>query len=114
MKAEAENAKTIHHNRLFLVATPKEAVTPLGTSASISEEKVVQSTRTELTSLGIENDLPEGSVDGAVTLSPTSRILLGWVGGVLWPLPSVAPRLTMWSGMGAGDEAESLSDEEVH
>ena len=53
-------------------------------------------------------------MDGADTLSPASRVLLGWVGGVLWPLPSVAPRLTVWRGIGAGDGAESLSDKEVH
>ena len=39
VKDEMGNIKTIHHNRLFLVATPKEAVTPLGAGVSISEEK---------------------------------------------------------------------------
>ena len=53
-------------------------------------------------------------MDGADTLSPTSRVPLRWVGGVLRPLPSVAPRLTMWRGIGAGDGAGSLNDEEVH
>ena len=83
VKDEAGNVKTIHHNWLFLVATLIEAVTPLGVGASISEENVVRSTRVEHTSLGVENDSPEGSVDGADTLSPTSRVPLGWVGGVL-------------------------------
>ena len=55
-----------------------------------------------------------GSMDGADTLSPTSRVLLGWVGGVLWLLPLMAPRLAMWRGIGAGDGVGSLSDEEVH
>ena len=53
-------------------------------------------------------------MDGADTLSPTSRVLLGWVGGVLRLLPSVAPRPTMWRGIGAGDGVGSLSNEEVH
>ena len=53
-------------------------------------------------------------MDGADTLSPTSRVPLGWVGGVLQLLPLVAPRTTMWRGTGARDGAESLSDEEVH
>ena len=53
-------------------------------------------------------------MEEADTLSPASRVLLGWVGGVLWLLPSVAPRLTMWRGIGAGHGAESPSDEEVH
>ena len=73
-KDEAGNIKTIHHNWLFLVATPTEAVMPLGVGASISEENV-RSTHVEHTSL--ENDSPEGSMDGANTLSPTSRVLLG-------------------------------------
>ena len=114
VKDEAGSVKTIHRNRLFLVATPKEAVMPLGEGASISKEDVVQSTRVERTFLEVGSDSPEGSVDGADTLSPTSRDPLGWVGGVLRPLPSVAPRLTMWRGIGAGDGAESLSDEDVH
>ena len=53
-------------------------------------------------------------MDGADTLSPASRVLLRWVGGDLQPLPLVAPRLTMWRGIGAGDGVESPSDEEVH
>ena len=63
--------------------------------------------------LGVESDSPEGSVDGADTLSPSSRVLLRWVGGVLHPLPSEALRLTMWRGLGAGDGVWSQSDEEV-
>ena len=114
VKDEAGNIKTIHHNQLFLVATLKKAVTPLGVGMSISEENIVWSTCVEHTSLEVENDSPEGSVDGADTLSPASRVPLGWVGGVLRPLPSVAPRLTIWRGIGAGDGAGSLSDEEVH
>ena len=114
VKDEVGNVKTIHCNQLFLVATPTKAVMPLGVGASISEENVVWSTHAEHTSSGVENDLPERSVDGADTLSPTSRILLRWVGGVLRPLPLVAPRLTMWKGIGAGDGAGSPSNEEVH
>ena len=114
MKDEVGNIKTVHHNRLFLVATPKEAIMPLGAGASISEENVVRSTRAEHTSLGVENNSPEGSMDGADTLSLTSRVPLGWVGGVLQPLPSVAPRPTMWRGIGARDGVGSPGNEEVH
>ena len=96
------------------MAAPKEAITPLGEGASISEENVVWSTQAEHTLLEVESDSPEGSMDGADTLSPASRVPLGWVGGVLQLLPSVAPRLTMWRGIGTGDGVESLSDEEVH
>ena len=114
VKDEVGNIKTIHHNWLFLVATLKEAITPLGAGMSISEENIVRSTHAEHTSLEVENDSPEGSVDGADTLSPTSRVPLGWVRGVLWLLPSVAPRPTMWRGIGDGDGVGSLSNEEVH
>ena len=113
VKDKAGNVKTVHHNWLFLVATLIEAIMPLGVGASISEENIVQSTHVEHTSLGVENDLPEGSVDGADTLSPTSRVPLRWV-GVLWMLPSVAPRPTMWRGIGAGDGVGSLTNKEVH
>ena len=94
------------------MAAPKEAVTPLGVGTSISKEDIVRSTWVEHTLLQVESNSPEGSVDGADTLSPASKVLLGWVGGVLRPLPSVAPRPTMWRGI--GDRAESLSNEEVH
>ena len=113
-KDEVGNVKTIHCNQLFLVAAPKEAVMPLGVGASISEENVVQSTQAEHTLFEVESDSPEGSVDGADALSPASRVPLGWVGGVLWSLPSVAPRPTMWRGIGAGNGVKSPSDEEVH
>ena len=111
VKDVAGNVKTVHRNRLFLVATPKEAVMPLGAGASISEENV-RSTHAEHTLLGVESDLPERFMDGADTLSPSSRVPLGWVGGVLWPLPSVAPRLTIWRRI--GDGVGSPSNEEVH
>ena len=114
VKDDVGNVKTVHCNWLFLVAALMEAVMPLGAGASISEENVVRSTRAEHTTLVVENDSPEGSVDGADTLSPASRVPLGWVGGVLWPLPLVAPRPTMWRGLGAGDGLWSQSDKEVH
>ena len=114
VKDEAGNVKTIHCNQLFLVATLIEAVIPLGVGASISEENIVQSTLVEHTSLGVENNSPQGSVDGADTLGPASRVPLRWVGGVLWPLPLVAPRLTMWRGIGAGDGVGSPNNKEVH
>ena len=96
------------------MATPVGAVTPLGAGAPLSKENVALSTLVEFTSLEVESDSPERSVDGADTLSPTSRVPLGWVGGVLQPLPSVAPRPTIWRGSGAGDGVWSQSYEEVH
>ena len=93
VKDEAGNVKTVHCNRLVLVATPKEVIMPLGAGTSISEENIVHSTHAEHTSLEVESNLPERSVDGADTLSPYSRVPLGWVRGVLRLLPLVAPRL---------------------
>ena len=87
---------------------------PLGVGAPLSEENAAQSTLAELTSLEVERDSTEGSVDGAHTLSPASRVLLGWVGGVLLPLPSVVLRPTTLRGLGAGDGVWSQSNEEVH
>ena len=112
VKDEAGNIKTIHRNWLFLVAAPKEAVTSLGAGTSISEENIVWFTHVEHTPLGVKNDLPEGSMDGVDTLSPTSRVLLRWIGGVLRLLPTVGPR--QLGGIGAGDGAGSPSNEEVH
>ena len=40
VKDEVGMVKTIHHNRLFLVATPMDAVMPLGAGTSISEENI--------------------------------------------------------------------------
>ena len=45
VKDEMGSMKTVHHNRLFLVSAPKEAVMPLGEGVSISKEDVVRSTR---------------------------------------------------------------------
>ena len=49
---------------------------PLGAGMPLSEENVAQSTLAECTSLEVESDLPEGSMDGANILSPTSRVPL--------------------------------------
>ena len=114
VKDEAGSIKTIHRNQLFLVATPTGDATPLGAGVLLSEENTAQSTLAELTSMEVESDLPEGSVDGTDTLSPTSRVPFGWVGGVLQPLPSVVLRPTALRGLGAGDGVWSQSDKEVH
>ena len=70
VKDEAGNIKTVHHNRLFLVATPVGSAMPLGVGTPLSEENVARCTLADLTSLEVESDLPEGSVDGADALSP--------------------------------------------
>ena len=113
VKDDDGNIKVIHYNRLFLMATVSGGVTPLGASKSLSEENVTRSTLVELTPLEWENEVPESSLDEAATLCLTSHVPLGWVDGVLQPLPSVILRPTV-RGLGAGDGVWSLSNEEVH
>ena len=67
----------------------------------------------ELTSLEWESEVPEVQMDEALTQCLTSHVVLGWVDGILWPLPSVVLQPTL-HGLGAGDGTWSLSDEEVH
>ena len=57
--------------------------------------------------------MPESEVDEVLTQCLTSCILLGWVDGILWPLPSVALSPTLQE-LGTGDGMWSLSDEDVH
>ena len=72
---------------------------PLGGSESISEEGTTQSASVE--------------VDEVLIRCLTSHILLGWVDGILWPLPSVALRPTLQE-LGTGDWMWGLSDENIH
>ena len=88
---DGRNIKIIHCNRLFLVATQHGDAMPLGASVSLSEEGTTQSTLVELTPLDWESKVPESNMDEAVTLCLTSHILLGWIDGILQPLPTVAP-----------------------
>ena len=68
VKDEVGNVKTVHHNRLFLVATPAGSVMPLGVGTPLLEENIAQSTLVELTSLEVESNSPEGSVNEVDTL----------------------------------------------
>ena len=96
-----------------MAATPRDDTTPLGGSKSTSEEGTAQSTLVELTPLEWESEAPGSEVEEELTQCFTSHVLLGWVDGVLRPLPSVAQQPTL-QGLGAGDGMSSLSDEEVH
>ena len=42
-------------------------------------------------SIGVESEVPENKVDEALTQCLARHVSLGWVDGILWPLPSVAP-----------------------
>ena len=64
---DSRNVKVIHHNQLFLVATPWSDATPLRESESHSEEGASWSTIVELTPLEWESVAPESNVDEART-----------------------------------------------
>ena len=77
------NVKTVHHNKLFLVATLRNDVTPLGGSKSTSDEGATQSAIVELTPLEWESEALEGTLDEALTRCLTNHSPLGWVDGIL-------------------------------
>ena len=90
-----------------------DAAMPLGVSESVSYVGTTQSTLVELTPLECGGETSESEVEGVLTWHPTSRIPLGWLDGVLQPLPSVALRPTV-CGLRFGDGTSSFSDEDVH
>ena len=81
--------------------------------ASVSDEVTTRSTLVEHTPLEWNSEMPEIDVDEALTWCLTSRILLGWIDGILWPLPSVALRPTI-GGLRSGEGTSSLSDVDIH
>ena len=86
-----DEGRTVHCNWLFLVATPRGDVTSLGGNESTSDEGAAQSTLVEHTSLEWESEESEGTFDEALTQCLASCALLGWVDGILRPLPMVVP-----------------------
>ena len=99
--------------KVFLVAPVGDATTFLGGSESVSYVGTARSPLAELTPLECGAETSESEVEGALTQHPTSHILLGWVDGILQPLPSVARRPTV-CGLRSGDGTSSFSDEHVH
>ena len=95
------------------MAPAKEDATPLGGSESISDEDAAQFAFVELTPLEWRSETPESEVDEALTRCLTSHVPLGWIDGILWPLPSVALGPTL-QGLGSGKRTSSFSDEEIH
>ena len=113
LKDDGGKVKLTHHNRLFLVAPVGDAAMPLLGSESVSYVGTVQSALAELTPLECGEETSGSGVKGALTQHPASCILLGWVDGILWPLPSVALRLTLCE-LRSGDGTSSFSDKDVH
>ena len=113
VKDDGRNIKVTHPNRLFLMAPMRDTATPLGGSKSVFYASPTQSALAECTPLECGGEMSESEVQGVLIWHPASCVLLGWVDGVLQPLPSVALR-PMISGLGSGDGVGSLSNEDVH
>ena len=103
------NVRVIHRNRLFLVASISEPVTPLSLDVELSEAMSEQSTLVELTPLKCKSNSPEEMTWEALTQCLTHEMLLGWLAGILWLLPMVA-----LSSTESGSSIEKGSDSENH
>ena len=88
----SSNLQVAHHNRLFLLATPQGEVIPLNKNEDANPGVSTQSALAELTPMEYEKDLPKDLMEGCQTHHLTSRVPLGWVDGVLRPLPMVVHR----------------------
>ena len=86
---------------------------PLGTDVDLSDEMSNWSTLVELTPLEYESESPADTAWEALTQCLTHGMPLGWLGGVLWPLP-VMVLSPMERGLNAGMESSSLDDEDIH
>ena len=95
------------------MATPRGEVTPLCEGKDADTSISTQSALAELTPLECENDLLKDNVEGCLTQHLTSRILLGWVDGVLQPLSMVVHR-TAHQDQGSRMKDKHVDDEEVH
>ena len=113
VRDDGRNDKVTHHNRLFLVAPARDDAMPLGGSKPVSYEGTIQSALVELTPLDWNSEMPESDVDGVLTWCLASHVPLGWVDGILWPLPLVTLRPTL-HGLRSGEGTSSFSDEDVH
>ena len=113
IKDPSGNLQVTHRNRLFLLAIPRGEVMPLNKSENADINVSTRSTLAELTSLEVEDDLPKEQMERCITQHPASRILLGWVDGILGPLPMVVHRTALYE---PGSRMKNMSgdDEEVH
>ena len=80
---EGRNVKTVHRNWLFLVATLRGDVTPLGGNESTSDQGAAWSALVELTLLEWESEASDGTLDEVLTRCLTSHTPLGRVDGIL-------------------------------
>ena len=113
IKDSSSNVKTTHHNRLFLLATPRGEVIPLCESEDADTSMSTQSALVELTPLECEDDLLKDYMERCLTQHLTSRVPLGWVDGILRPLPMVVHR-TAYKDQGSRMKVKCVDNEEVH
>ena len=113
IKDPSGNLQVAQCNRLFLLAIPRGEVMPLNKSKNADIDMSTHSTLAELTSLEVEKDLPKEQLGRCLTQHLTSRIPLGWVDGVLRPLPMVVHRTALYE---PGSRMKNMSgdNEEVH
>ena len=64
-----------------------DATTPLGEASPFPFVGAARSALAELTSCECGGETSESEVEGVLTQRPTSHIPLGWVDGILRPLP---------------------------
>ena len=96
----------------LLLSVQGEA-TPLCESKDAHISASTRSALAELTPLECENDLLEDNMEGCLTRHPASLIPLGWVDGILQPLPMVVHR-SAHQDHGSGMKDMCHSDDEVH
>ena len=113
IKDTSGNLQVAHRNQLFLLATPQGEVMPLSKSKDANSGMSTRSALVELTPLECENDLPKDLLEGCQTHHLASHVLLGWVDGVLRPLPMVVHRSAQ-KEPGSRIREMHGDDEEVH
>ena len=95
------------------MATPQGEVMHLNKNEDTNPDVSTWSALAELTPLEFEKDSPKDQLERCLTQHLTSRIPLGWVDGILQPLPMVVHR-TAQSEPGSRIKDMSGDDEEVH
>ena len=83
IKDPSGNLQVAHHNQLFLLAIPQGEVMPLNKNENADLDMSTRSALAELTPLEFEKDSLKDIMERCLTQHLASRILLGWVDGIL-------------------------------
>ena len=113
IKDASGNLQVSHRNRLFLLATPQGEVMPLNKNEDANPNMSTQSALVELIPLEYEKDLLKDQLERCQTQHLASRVPLGWVDGILRPLPMVVHR-TAQNEPGSRIKDMGGDNEEVH